>query len=557
MTALQVAASEVLVNRRAAPADARADREFERLYREHVKDVYRYVLAVLRNQADAEDVTQTTFLNAYRALQRGERPQKPQNWLVSIAHNVCRMRFRESARRPQEVALEPSLIGTTVDDDAPSADEIRQALAHLSFNQRSALILREVGGRSYAEIADILGISDAAVETLIFRARRALREQLEGTLTCSEAEHSISRQLDGRLSRSEKSQLRAHLRECADCQRLARRQRKRRSAVKALGSVPLPPSLSSFFGGAVGGGAAAGAGLVAGSSLAAKAAVALVVGVLAGGLGGGRGGAAPLEADSAPSLIRAATTAVVMPSSTSWFSIPGQAANGGGLIDLRTPAGIPLVPLTPGTAAALVTGVPFALWQPPGTAAPQVASVVATIGGVIAPLGGATTSVGGVATTVGGVTTTVGGVTTTVGGVTGSIVQTLPSGASAPSVSTPAVSTPSVSSPTVSAPTLSTPSVSTPVGSIPSATTPSVTAPSLTTPTVTVPSLTAPSVTAPSLTAPSLAAPTPIPTAPSVSTPSVNPPALPPPPPLPQAPSLPAVPETSQVVEAVPTPSLP
>src|ERR671939_386234 len=84
----------------------RTDRAFERLYEKHVGDVYRYALVVLRNPADAEDVTQTTFLNAYRAFQRGERPRAPQNWLMAIAHNVCRQRFRQAARRPNEVALE-------------------------------------------------------------------------------------------------------------------------------------------------------------------------------------------------------------------------------------------------------------------------------------------------------------------------------------------------------------------------------------------------------------------------------------------------------------------
>ena len=82
------------------------DRTFERLYRRHVKDVYRYAFAVLQNRADAEDVTQTTFLNAYRAFERGERPDKPHNWLIAIAHNVCRQRFRQSQRRPKEVALD-------------------------------------------------------------------------------------------------------------------------------------------------------------------------------------------------------------------------------------------------------------------------------------------------------------------------------------------------------------------------------------------------------------------------------------------------------------------
>src|SRR6478609_4862415 len=85
------------------------DRAFERIYRRHAGDVYRYALAVLRNPADAEDVTQTTFLNAYRAFGRGERPEKPQNWLIAIAHNVCRQRFRQASRRPNEVALDEEI----------------------------------------------------------------------------------------------------------------------------------------------------------------------------------------------------------------------------------------------------------------------------------------------------------------------------------------------------------------------------------------------------------------------------------------------------------------
>src|ERR671928_1386626 len=84
---------------------ARHHRAFERMYQRHVGDVYRYALAVMRNQADAEDVTQTTFMNAYRAFQRGERPEKPHNWLIAIAHNVCRMRWRQAGSRPKEVAL--------------------------------------------------------------------------------------------------------------------------------------------------------------------------------------------------------------------------------------------------------------------------------------------------------------------------------------------------------------------------------------------------------------------------------------------------------------------
>jgi RNA polymerase sigma-70 factor (ECF subfamily) len=257
----------------------RPDRAFERLYRRHVGDVYRYAFAVLRNQPDAEDVTQTTFMNAYRAFQRGERPEKPQNWLIAIAHNVCRQRFRQSARRPVEISLDEDVAASLVEtDEAPTGEDIRRALGHLAFTQRAALVMRELEGRSYAEIADILELTTGAVETLIFRARRALREQLESTLTCSEAELAISKQLDGRLSRGERGALRAHLRECGECATFARRQRAQRTALRSLAAIPVPPWLSSLFGGG-GGGASVGSGL------AVKAAVAVTAGAAIGGAG--------------------------------------------------------------------------------------------------------------------------------------------------------------------------------------------------------------------------------------------------------------------------------
>src|SRR6266576_2518261 len=77
------------------------DAAFEGFYREHVAEVYQYALAVLGSPADAEDVTQQTFLNAYRAFQRGERPKKAHNWLIKIAHNVCRMRWRARSVLPR------------------------------------------------------------------------------------------------------------------------------------------------------------------------------------------------------------------------------------------------------------------------------------------------------------------------------------------------------------------------------------------------------------------------------------------------------------------------
>ena len=261
------------------------DRAFERLYKRHVHDVYRYTLAVLHNEADAEDVTQSTFLSAYRAFRKGERPVKPHNWLIKIAHNECRQRFRASSRRPQEVALQErdghSRPG--LDEDVPTAEEIRHALAQLSFNQRAALVMRELEGRSYKEISTILETSVSAVETLLFRARRALREQLEGSLTCGQAEHTLTRRLEGSITQTERGALRAHLRECKECASLERRQRAHRTALKTtLGAVPLPASLQSFIGG---GAATTGGAALAGSGLAGKVAAVVAAGAVAAGAG--------------------------------------------------------------------------------------------------------------------------------------------------------------------------------------------------------------------------------------------------------------------------------
>jgi RNA polymerase sigma factor (sigma-70 family) len=258
-------------------APPRADRAFERLYRRHVTDVYRYVLAVLQNEADAEDATQTTFLSAYRAFERGQRPERPQNWLIAIAHNVCRQRFRESARRPRLVELEDDVAAREVDIGTPNAEDIRRALGYLAFNQRAALVMRELQGRSYGEIADILGVSNGAVETLLFRARRAMREQLEGGLSCGDAELALSKRVDGELSFGERGALRAHLRECPECAALERRLRFRGRALKQIALVPLPQSLGSLFGGG-----AAGTGAAVGT----KAAAVVVAGVFGTGLAG-------------------------------------------------------------------------------------------------------------------------------------------------------------------------------------------------------------------------------------------------------------------------------
>jgi len=217
-----------------AEPETSPDEAFEQLYRLYVNDVYRYALALLHNPSDAEDVTQTTFLNAYRAFKRGEDPRKPQHWLIKIAHNACRSRYVRMARRPREVPLDESIARLPMPaDDAIDVRELLAALGELPFNQRAALVMRELEDRSYRDIADTLGVTVPAVETLIFRARRRMRAE--------------------------------------------------RAALQALGAVQLPQSLASFF---EGGGAIAGGGAAVGSGgLALKAVLMLAAGAVAGSVG--------------------------------------------------------------------------------------------------------------------------------------------------------------------------------------------------------------------------------------------------------------------------------
>ncbi|MDQ3871239.1 MAG: sigma-70 family RNA polymerase sigma factor, partial [Chloroflexota bacterium] len=245
---------------------------FESIYRHHLRDVYGFSLGILGNVHDAEDVTQTTFLNAYRALEGGKKVENMRAWLLAIAHNVCRQRFRAAARRPQESELRPDEAEAVPDDQAPRVHELHEAMRHLSFNQRTVLVLREIQGLTYEQIAETMELSLSATETLLFRARQALREQLEAAendLGCDAVQRLISLQLDGRLSRQDRRLLRAHLRSCAECTRFSRSQRARKRAMPGLVAAPLPLTLTRAF--------ETGAGTILTSKAAASVAAAVIV----------------------------------------------------------------------------------------------------------------------------------------------------------------------------------------------------------------------------------------------------------------------------------------
>jgi RNA polymerase sigma factor (sigma-70 family) len=153
------------------------------LYERYGNQIFGYCLHQLGAREEAEDAVQSTFLNAFRGLSRGVVPEAEQAWLFKIAQNVCLSRRRSSWRRGRiESPTDFELAEETTAAPHRRADELiglQDVLETMPENQRRAILLREWQGLSYREIAEELELSQAAVETLIFRARRALAAGLE------------------------------------------------------------------------------------------------------------------------------------------------------------------------------------------------------------------------------------------------------------------------------------------------------------------------------------------------------------------------------------------
>jgi RNA polymerase sigma factor (sigma-70 family) len=155
----------------------------EELFNEHHRRIYLYCLRQLGSPEEADDAVQATYLNACRSLKDGFEPEAAQAWLFKVAHNVCLTRQRSSYRRARvERPHDLQAVQDTIAAPEASGDELfglDEALAGLPDQQRNAILLREWQGLSYREVATKLGVTQAAVETLIFRARRSLANSLE------------------------------------------------------------------------------------------------------------------------------------------------------------------------------------------------------------------------------------------------------------------------------------------------------------------------------------------------------------------------------------------
>ncbi len=168
-------------------AKARLDADFSELYRTHLRDVYSYAYYRIGNHHDAEDLTEQTFLQAYRHFERAQResdgrPLRP--WLIRIAHNLAANLYRDRSRRPSCSLEDTAAISAsrTTEEIVEGREELSRVLAGvdgLPGDRREALIMRFALDMDNREIARALGRSEGATKVLIHRAIK----QLEGRLS--------------------------------------------------------------------------------------------------------------------------------------------------------------------------------------------------------------------------------------------------------------------------------------------------------------------------------------------------------------------------------------
>ena len=163
-------------------AKAQLDREFSELYRSHLRDVYSYAYYRIGNHHDAEDLTEQTFLQAYRHFERAQResegrPLRP--WLIRIAHNLAANLYRDRSRKPAAPIEDSTMLSAphTTEDLVEGRDELSRVLdgvQQLPDDRREALIMRFALGMDNREIARTLERSEGATKVLIHRAIKQL-----------------------------------------------------------------------------------------------------------------------------------------------------------------------------------------------------------------------------------------------------------------------------------------------------------------------------------------------------------------------------------------------
>lgn len=169
------------------------DEAFKLLFERHNRLAWSVIYRQLGNVAASEDLVQEAFLRVYRAAPKYEHSAKFSTWLYTVVTNLCLNYKRDRARdRLRLVGSEEDEQGNALeqlaavepdeheqDDRQKRTQAVKDAIAGLPENQRMALILSRYEEKSYEEVAEILGVTVAAVKSLTSRARTTLKEKLQ------------------------------------------------------------------------------------------------------------------------------------------------------------------------------------------------------------------------------------------------------------------------------------------------------------------------------------------------------------------------------------------
>lgn len=264
------------------------DEAFRVIHDRYRTRLFAYARQMLSASAqDPEDAVQEIFVRAYYGLRSNDRRLALRAWLYRIAHNRC----IDDLRRPQPLLaadVEPASSGQDPVQKAEQRDALRRILSdvqRLPEQQRSALLMRELSGMSYADVAGALGVSIPAVKSLLVRARVSLAQASEARDTaCADIRADVILSHDRGVRTS--GLARRHMRDCPGCREFRAEVRGVSRQLAALAPTLGPLGLIANLLGWGSGGAAAGTGAVAGGGAAGGAAgtgAATSAGLLAGG----------------------------------------------------------------------------------------------------------------------------------------------------------------------------------------------------------------------------------------------------------------------------------
>ena len=309
---LAATATEAADEQLVAAARDGSDEAFEVLFRRYRDRVVGYVRGMVSDHGRAEDIVQEAFMSALRSLRRTDQEIVFRPWIHEIAKNACIDHLRR-AKRAQEVSIdsddfspveESRISQASTGTDATVArrnelESLRMAFHDLPRTQHEILVMRELEGLSYDSIGSRMGLTRGAVESLLFRARRRLRDgfdEIDTGARCQSVRVSMEGIVDGSARARERRRLSNHLNHCKACRRHAvamgldslvlglEQSRTRRAIHRAAGFLPLPAFLRRRLEEATGGlGPAAQIGVEQGATLAGKATAIVVAAVVAAG----------------------------------------------------------------------------------------------------------------------------------------------------------------------------------------------------------------------------------------------------------------------------------